>query len=627
MSWTRVRRPNNTDGERVVFEKLVGVSGAAWIRLVIDAASLPRTSYLEVVSVADGHKQRLDAAELRRWSNTSAYFNGSMLYVRLVAAPRSSGVLVRSSVVEVGMPSLPVGPLSQCGPQDNRTPSTDKRTGRLMPIGCTAWLISSTNCFITAGHCRSSSPMTVQFNVPPSSSTGTVNHPGPQDQYPVDMSTLVGAAGGTGADWAVFKTQLNGTTGKHAGAVQGAFFQLAFSKPAVNNTIRITGYGVDRDQRTRNQTNQTHTGPLQSNSGTRLCYVTDTEGGNSGSPVIDEATGAAVGVHTHGGCRTTGTGCNSGTSTTLSAFRTAIQNLRCEPPLCSNSASFTSYGAGCATAVGSCALAYSQNWQSQLANQTTSATKIGIMEYSRPRTNACGVDLWTRSRSGNVTVTVSLNELDLVTGKPTKVRASGKVVVGPTEQMYSVRFTPTLFEKNALYIVVFDNADQLVLPTTNTGTVGVHYEHANGGWSAVPLTDKNWQYRIHHADGGQVPLLSSSNLPLLGKSFSVDLSQAPAARPVVLLMGLSRSSWAGFALPLDLTILGAQGCQLLASSEMILPMVTDNQGSASRSFSLPKLKGLCGQHLYYQYLALDQKANKLGWVFSNAGDAHLGSQQ
>ena len=172
-----------------------------------------------------------------------------------------------------------------------------------------------------------------------------------------------------GNDWAVFKTLKNGQTGRHAGSVQGAYFKVGFFKPAVNRTIRITGYGVDRDTPTRSQTNQTHAGPLQTNSGTRLCYVTDTEGGNSGSPVIDETSGMAVGVHTHGGCRTTGTGCNSGTSTTLAAFQTAIRNLKCEPPFCNNTASFRTYGAGCKSAPQKCSLAFQQNWQQKLANK------------------------------------------------------------------------------------------------------------------------------------------------------------------------------------------------------------------------------------------------------------------
>src|SRR5690606_20127707 len=63
-------------------------------------------------------------------------------------------------------------------------------------------------------------------------------------------------------------------------------------------------------------------------SGTTMRYQVDTTGGNSGSPVIDEATGEAVGVHTHGGCTTAGTGSNSGTSLFNTAFWAAVG----EPP-------------------------------------------------------------------------------------------------------------------------------------------------------------------------------------------------------------------------------------------------------------------------------------------------------
>jgi hypothetical protein len=52
-------------------------------------------------------------------------------------------------------------------------------------------------------------------------------------------------------------------------------------------------------------------------------YRTDTTGGNSGSPVIDDATNVAVGVHTHGGCTSSG-GNNSGTSLFSAAFWAAV---------------------------------------------------------------------------------------------------------------------------------------------------------------------------------------------------------------------------------------------------------------------------------------------------------------
>jgi hypothetical protein len=53
-------------------------------------------------------------------------------------------------------------------------------------------------------------------------------------------------------------------------------------------------------------------------------YRTDTMGGNSGSPIIDEATGYSVGVHTHGGCTSSG-GNNNGTSFFNTAFWLAVE--------------------------------------------------------------------------------------------------------------------------------------------------------------------------------------------------------------------------------------------------------------------------------------------------------------
>ena len=47
-------------------------------------------------------------------------------------------------------------------------------------------------------------------------------------------------------------------------------------------------------------------------------------GGNSGSPIIDTATGNAVGVHAYGGCRTSGTGSNYGARATITDFWEAM---------------------------------------------------------------------------------------------------------------------------------------------------------------------------------------------------------------------------------------------------------------------------------------------------------------
>ena len=50
------------------------------------------------------------------------------------------------------------------------------------------------------------------------------------------------------------------------------------------------------------------------------------QGGNSGSPVIHEETGHAIGVHTHGGCSSTG-GNNKGTRIDRSEFKSHVDAL------------------------------------------------------------------------------------------------------------------------------------------------------------------------------------------------------------------------------------------------------------------------------------------------------------
>ena len=89
------------------------------------------------------------------------------------------------------------------------------------------------------------------------------------------------------------------------------------------NNIRITGYGTAAvDSRSQ----KTHVGPLVTIAGTYVRYRPDTTGGNSGSPVVHEETGKAIGVHTHGGCSATG-GSNQGTRIDKPEFAAAIEEL------------------------------------------------------------------------------------------------------------------------------------------------------------------------------------------------------------------------------------------------------------------------------------------------------------
>ena len=315
--------------EAVAFRQVVEVAGAPWLRLAFSDADLGAHSYLTLTSLADGAQQRLDAARLAEWYNTSAYFNGDAVEVALHVAPGDRGVFVRMSEVTVGEVGAPE---SQCGPTDDRQHSDDPKAGRLLSVGCTAWLIHDDK-IVSAGHCTQSGASVLEFNVPLSTAGGGLNHPGPEDQYSVDQTSRQYVNGGIGNDWGVFRVFDNAQTGLQPSEAQGAIFFVA--QDLTPPIIRITGYGVDSG--VDNQTQQTHTGPNFGSSGTTMRYQVDTEGGNSGSPVIDEATGHAVGVHTHGGC-TSGGGNNSGTSLFNTAFWAAVG---APPPLCEQDLSAT----------------------------------------------------------------------------------------------------------------------------------------------------------------------------------------------------------------------------------------------------------------------------------------------
>ena len=297
----------------------VDQEGAEWIRLYFEDVVLAGDplagtgAELRITSMLDGGLQVMNAIEVERWERSTAYFNGDSLVVEVWARPGTGTSRVQLEAMDMGTPPL-LGTTSICGPNDDRLPSTDPRSGRLLPVGCTGWLIQDcAGCFLTAGHCTGNIQV-IQFNVPPSSSSGSIQNPPPSDQYPVDGASLQSNGGqGVGNDWAYFGAFPNGTSGLTVTQAQGPGFQLSAPPQPGSADIRITGFGTDSTPPERNQTQQTHVGPLVTNSGTTVQYQTDTTGGNSGSPVIWEQTDTAVGIHTHGGCSSSG-GQNSGTS-------------------------------------------------------------------------------------------------------------------------------------------------------------------------------------------------------------------------------------------------------------------------------------------------------------------------
>jgi subtilisin-like proprotein convertase family protein len=328
------------------------VLDARWLRLKLDETLLAEDAanplggaWLIITSLEDGAVQYLNAESLRQWGGSSAYFNGSIVRVELWSPAGIAPSRVRIAGVYSDAPDDnafvgggvgafgPVGPLDLCG-NDDRTPTLDNRMGRLVPAGCTAWMFNDTNrMFLSAGHCSFTGNPVVQFNVPPSTATGTWVNPPPEDQYAVDTTSVQNQNGGPGLDWSYFGVFPNSNTGLMPVQRYGSFFTLAPSVPAPaggTQTARLTGFGSVSPpvSLTRNNTQQTDTGTLNGLANNILTYSIDTTGGNSGSPVVDEAgalgpPGSVLAVHTHQGCTVGG---NQGTIVTQANLRWAINN-------------------------------------------------------------------------------------------------------------------------------------------------------------------------------------------------------------------------------------------------------------------------------------------------------------
>ena len=81
--------------------------------------------------------------------------------------------------------------------------------------------------------------------------------------------------------------------------------------------------------------------------------------------------------------------------------------------------------------------------------------------------------------------------------------------------------------------------------------------------------------------------------------------------------GRSDSRFVLFPLPLGLGFLGATGCSLYQSTEMIWPIHTSATGTVSRSFTLPTTSALWFQEIHFQFSYVDASANRRGLALTD----------
>ncbi|MCW5757512.1 MAG: hypothetical protein KIT54_09770 [Phycisphaeraceae bacterium] len=330
-------------GRVSIYEHTVSVPGAGWMRVdfgPVDLGEAPAgapPTIVRLTSLRDGAVQRLGSLHVEQWRHMSAFFNGDAVRVEVLSDPGAgvSAITIDRVLVQPGLfrPLAATGePDSICGTTDDRELSSDPRVARGWSASgsanCTAWIIDDCmKCVLAAGHCGF---VQVHFNNPLSTAGGSPVMPHPDHQYAIDSASVQRENAGVGRDWYYAGAFANPNTGLKPYEAQGEAFRLATTlPPADGRDFRVTGHGITSapvDPRW-NRAQKTHAGEFVEVSGTALRYRPDTTSGNSGSPVIDEVTGQAVAVHTHGGCTSTG-GSNAGTAITYGPLQNALNAPR-----------------------------------------------------------------------------------------------------------------------------------------------------------------------------------------------------------------------------------------------------------------------------------------------------------
>ena len=155
-----------------------------------------------------------------------------------------------------------------------------------------------------------------------------------------------------------------------------------------------------------------------------------------------------------------------------------------------------------------------------------------------------------------------------------------------------------------------------------------------GGWvggpSGVQYFGDTWEYGsaptasfMTFGSGCGSPALSLTNtqLPQLGGSFQIQLTNLPTFRAGAVFTGVSNTTWGGITLPFDLSFLGGSGCTLYVSGEIASPFTTHTSTTLSWGFNVPNDPGLAGVQFFNQGLVVDPLT---GLLTTNGGSATIG---
>jgi len=121
---------------------------------------------------------------------------------------------------------------------------------------------------------------------------------------------------------------------------------------------------------------------------------------------------------------------------------------------------------------------------------------------------------------------------------------------------------------------------------------------------------------------GYSPVAGIAKNAAIGQSHTLEVHAIPPGVVTLGILGLSNKTWGPIPLPLPLAGLGAQGCDLRVSYDIVQAGIAagtgKGNGSVSFTWTLPNLTILRGLDLYEQAIVFDKGANS-GGLTTSAG--------
>ena len=213
-------------------------------------------------------------------------------------------------------------------------------------------------------------------------------------------------------------------------------------------------------------------------------------------------------------------------------------------------------------------------------------------------------------------------------GAPSILAASTTLTVRPTAPGWSMAPLQSLTVNAGQTFFVFFQAGvyaPLVWQAAAGGTDVPYYALIGGTWGPRNSGPFDWSMRFHcQTSAVRTPGLHSSGTPDIGQSYAVHLEDALPSAFCCILLGASRTSFNGHALPYSLAPLGGGSCTVLVSHQSLLLGTTNAAGAFEASIPLVNNAMFIGSKIYNQGLIVDLAANDLGFVLTNALEVTIG---